>query len=283
MRAGSTLSRRTIPLPILAAVCAVAVMATLLFFSGPILARWAETLLEYVETLGRYAPLAMIAGFVAVCLLSVPGAPLTLGCGFLFGVAEGTLVAAVGSTLGAMSAFLIARFGGRRYIRAKAAKKIRFRRLDRAARRHGFTIVLLTRISPLFPFNLLNYIYGLTSVHFRDYITATLIGVVPVSFLYVYVGSLMKTLAQVATGKVDPEGVQPWVVAAGLVLTVGAVVLLATVAKKRLAAALRAAERPGAGAKSAPAGTAAPGGEFDLFDGGGTGANGAAGRGTEKE
>ena len=255
----------------MAALLVVAVVT-----AGPHLARWAEILLEWVESLGHYGPLAMIGGYVAVCTFSVPGAPLTLGCGFLFGVAEGTLIATIGSTMGATVAFLIARFGGRGFFRAKVGRRIKFRRLDRAARRHGFTIVLLTRMSPVFPFNLLNYVFGFTSVHFRDYIFATMIGVVPVSILYVYVGSLMKTLAQVATGKVDPAALQPWVIVISLVLTVGAVAIMATFAKRMLEKALRAEESPAAqqsadgssaGEKgSAPPGRAARGREFDIFE-----------------
>jgi len=235
------LLRRTIPIQI--AVIGAVLLIVLIVLAGPRLAVWAEALLVWVEGLGKLGPFVMIGGFVAVCIFSVPGAPLTLGCGFLFGTLEGTAIAAAGSTLGATAAFLIARFGGRRFIRAKVARKIRFRRLDRAARHHGFTIVLLTRISPFFPFNLLNYIYGLTSVSFRAYILATLIGVIPVSFLYVYVGSLMKTLAQVAAGKVDPSALHPWVITTGLVLTIGAVVLLATIARRMLEKALHTETR----------------------------------------
>jgi uncharacterized membrane protein YdjX (TVP38/TMEM64 family) len=242
------LFKKTLPFQIGIAIVVLVLLAVI--FAGPHLAGWALALLEMVEGMGHYGPLAMIGGFVAVCLFSVPGAPLTLGCGFLFGVTKGTVVAAVGSTLGATTAFLIARFGGRRFIRAKVARKIRFRRLDRAARHHGFTIVLLTRMSPVFPFNLLNYVFGLTSVHFRDYLFATLIGVVPVSILYVYVGSLMKTLTQVATGRVEPSALEPWVIVAGLVLTAGVVAGLAAVARRMLERALRAEEKGG----GAPAG-----------------------------
>ncbi len=263
--------RKTLPLQIGVVIIALLIVAVII--AGPHLAKWAESLLEWVESLGHFGPLAMIGGYAAVCTFSVPGAPLTLGCGFLFGVVKGTVIATIGSTIGATVAFLIARFGGRGFFRAKVGKRIRFRRLDRAARHHGFTIVLLTRMSPLFPFNLLNYVFGFTSVHFKDYILATMIGVVPVSILYVYVGSLMKTLAQVATGKVDPAALQPWVIVTPLILTVAAVALLATIAKRLLEKALRAEERPSAGVSTngrAP-GADLPQGEgsareFDIFE-----------------
>lgn len=266
--------KKTLPFQIGIAIVALVLLAVI--FAGPHLAGWALALLEMVEGMGHYGPLAMIGGFVAVCLFSVPGAPLTLGCGFLFGVTKGAAVAAAGSTIGATAAFLIARFGGRRFIRAKVARKIRFRRLDRAARHHGFTIVLLTRMSPVFPFNLLNYVFGLTSVHFRDYIFATLIGVVPVSILYVYVGSLMKTLTQVATGRVEPSALEPWVIVTSLVLTAGVVIGLAAVARRMLERALRAEEKgraPAGGAGSRAEETAGREGkkalrEFNLFDSG---------------
>ncbi len=220
--------------PIQIGLATALLLGILIGVFGKHLAIGAEFLLAWVQSLGPLGPVVMVLSYVLCCVLSIPGTPLTLGCGFLFGLMEGTLVAAIGSAMGASIAFFVGRTAARGWIRAKVGRKQRFRRLDRAAKHHGFTIVLLTRMSPIFPFNLLNYMYGLTSVRFRDYLGATLIGVFPVSLLYVYVGTLMKTLADVAAGRMDKEALQPWVMIAGLVLTTTAVVLLAVLAKRML-------------------------------------------------
>ena len=99
------------------------------------------------------------------------------------------------------------RFTGRTlargFIEAKISHNPRFRAIDQAVKHEGFKIVLLTRLSPVFPFNLLNYAFGLTPVSLRDYFLASWIGMLPGTVMYVYLGSAAKNLADLAAGKVE--------------------------------------------------------------------------------
>ncbi len=223
-----------IPILILLAVIAGFTLGTL----DQTLADWAARLLTYVRGLGAWGPVVIVVTMMVVCVTSLPGAPLTLGCGFLFGVWKGTLIATAGATLGASAAYVLGRTFARNWVKRSISRRARFARLDRATQHHGFMIVLLSRLSPLFPFNLLNYAFSVTAVKFRDYFFATMIGVIPACFVWVYMGTFMKTIAEVATGKVDPSTVKPWVLVLSLVITLIAMVVLAYVAKKMLARAL---------------------------------------------
>src|SRR5690606_8718943 len=138
--------------------------------------------------------LAFIATYIVAAVLVVPGSVLTLGAGFVFGLPLGIVLVSVGSVLGAAAAFLVGRFFARDWVADRVARLPRFRALDSATRHDGFVIVCLARLSPLFPFNLLNYGLGLTGVRFRDYFFATWIGMLPATTLYVYVGTLAKDL-----------------------------------------------------------------------------------------
>ncbi|NNE09133.1 MAG: TVP38/TMEM64 family protein [Gemmatimonadetes bacterium] len=238
-----------IPILILLAVIAGFTLGTL----DQTLAEWAERLLTYVRGLGAWGPIVIVVTMMVVCVTSLPGAPLTLGCGFLFGVWKGTLIATAGATLGASAAYILGRTFARNWVKRSISRRARFARLDRATQHHGFTIVLLSRLSPLFPFNLLNYAFSVTAVKFRDYFVATMLGVIPACFVWVYMGTFMKTIAEVATGKVDPATVKPWVLVLSLVITLIAMVILAYVAKRMLARALAEEVTPEEAAEMAEA------------------------------
>lgn len=238
-----------IPILILLAVIAGFTLGTL----DQTLADWAAHLLTYVRGLGAWGPVVIVITMMIVCVTSLPGAPLTLGCGFLFGVWKGTLIATAGATLGASAAYVLGRTFARNWVKRSISRRARFARLDRATQHHGFTIVLLSRLSPLFPFNLLNYAFSVTAVKFRDYFIATMLGVIPACFVWVYMGTFMKTIAEVATGKVDPSTVKPWVLVLSLVITLIAMVILAYVAKKMLARALAEEVTPEEAAEMAEA------------------------------
>jgi uncharacterized membrane protein YdjX (TVP38/TMEM64 family) len=191
-------------------------------------------LLERIESVGPWGPVLLAGAYAVACVLFVPGSILTLGAGFLFGVVYGTIAVSVGSVLGAAAAFLV----GRTLLRGPIEKRItgypRFQAIDRAVREQGFKIVLLTRLSPIFPFNLLNYAFGLTNVRLWQYVLASWIGMLPGTVMYVYLGSALKSLAEVAAGA--PEGGAPQTVffVAGLVMTVIATVVITRVARRAL-------------------------------------------------
>ncbi len=154
-----------------------------------------QAALDWTGELGPWGPVIVAAIYIPACVLMLPGLPLTLGAGMLFGLTVGTVAVSIGSTAGACAAFLVGRTFGRGWIQQKVARHPKFAAIDEAVGREGFKIVLLTRLSPIFPFNLLNYAYGLTRVKFTSYALASWIGMLPATVLYVYMGSAVGSLA----------------------------------------------------------------------------------------
>ncbi len=185
---------------------------------GPVL-RFAA----WVEGLGAWGPIVFILGYVIATVAFLPGSVLTLAAGFIFGLVRGTLYTFIGATIGASFAFLIARYVARGAIERKIAGNPKFAAVDRAVGREGFKIVALLRLSPLFPFNLLNYSLGLTRVSFLQYLAAS-IAMLPGTLLYVYYGAVARkatgSLAAAASGAGVQKGAESWVfLGIGLVAT----------------------------------------------------------------
>lgn len=199
--------------------------------------RWLAAFLEHVQALGVWGPLAVAAAYIPAALLAIPGSILTLGAGLLFGVALGTVTVSIGSTLGALAAFLIARRTGGRALARRIEASPRFRALSRAIEGQGLRIVLLTRLSPAFPYNVLNYAYGLTPVRTRDYLLGTWLGMLPGTLMYVYLGSALTNLSQLAAGTApDDTGSTArqiffW---GGLAATIAVTVLVTRIARRAL-------------------------------------------------
>jgi uncharacterized membrane protein YdjX (TVP38/TMEM64 family) len=147
--------------------------------------------------LGAWAPFAFLLGYILATVAFVPGSILTLAAGALFGLWKGTLLAFLAATLGAAAAFLVSRYLARGFVHRRLAGDQRAATIDRAIGEHGRKIVFLLRLSPAFPFNLLNYALGLTTVRFTDYLIASL-GMLPGTFLYVYFGEAVGEVARLA-------------------------------------------------------------------------------------
>lgn len=190
--------------------------------------------LEQVKEMGTLGPVLLAALYIPACLLFLPGWILTMGAGFAFGVVRGTIAVSVGSTLGAVAAFLVGRTLARDWIEQKVAGNARFRAIDQAVGQQGFKVVLLTRLSPIFPFNLLNYAFGITKVSLRDYVLASWIGMLPGTVMYVYFGSAVKSLSDLVAGKVDGGVGQKVLFALGLLATIAVTVLVTRIARKAL-------------------------------------------------
>jgi uncharacterized membrane protein YdjX (TVP38/TMEM64 family) len=162
-----------------------------------------SAVLEWTGNLGPWGPVIVILFYIVACVFFLPGSIITLGAGFLFGVPLGLLSAWTGAVLGACAAFLVGRTVAREWISRKVSANPKFAAIDEAVGREGFKIVFLLRLSPVFPFNLLNYALGLTRVSFKDYALASLIGMLPGGLMYVYFGSAARSLADVAVGAVE--------------------------------------------------------------------------------
>lgn len=191
-------------------------------------------LLEKVQQLGAWGPVILGAAYVAATVLMAPGSLLTLGSGFLFGLVVGTITVSAASTLGATAAFLIGRTLARDWVAKLAANNPKFGAVDRAVQENGFKIVLLTRLSPVFPFNLLNYLYSVTSVRLRDYVLGSWIGMLPGTIMYVYFGSAFKSLTDVLAGNVEGGVAQKVLLVVGLIVTVIVTVYVTRIARRAI-------------------------------------------------
>src|SRR5438105_14043827 len=162
--------------------------------------QWLRTFSDWVGQMGVTGIFIFIGVYVVATVLLAPGAILTIGAGFAFGLWKGFLAVSAGSTLGAVLAFLVARFIARQKIEAMAKENEKFQRIDRAIGEQGAKLVFLLRLSPVIPFNLSNYFYGLTGMKFWPYVLASWIGMMPGTFLYVYIGAAGKAAVSVAAG-----------------------------------------------------------------------------------
>src|SRR5580700_9524287 len=145
--------------------------------------------LEWVQGAGLRGTLLFGLVYIPAAVLLVPASMLTLGAGFVFGVARGTVIASLGSTAGASAAFIVGRTVGHDWVAGRMAGYPALEAIGRAVESEAFKVVLLTRLSPLLPFNLLNYAFGLSSVPFKTYVLASWVGMLPGTILYIYLGS----------------------------------------------------------------------------------------------
>jgi uncharacterized membrane protein YdjX (TVP38/TMEM64 family) len=151
--------------------------------------------LQWIDSLGSVGAIAFITLYIIASIAFLPGSILTLGAGVVFGVILGSLYVFIGATLGATAAFLVGRYLARGWVSQKIEGNNKFRAIDEAVATEGFKIVFLTRLSPVFPFNLLNYAFGVTGVSLKDYFLGC-IGMIPGTIMYVYIGSLAGSLAR---------------------------------------------------------------------------------------
>lgn len=195
---------------------------------------WLVDALEWTQGLGVWGPVFVAGFYVVACVLFLPGSVLTLGAGFLFKVVRGTVTVSIGSTLGACAAFIVGRTVARRWIAQKVAANEKFAAIDDAVGRQGFKIVLLTRLSPVFPFNLLNYAFGLTKVSFWKYALASWMGMIPGTVMYVYFGAGLRSLADVAAGKVESGTAGQIFFWFGMAATIAVTVFVTRLARKAI-------------------------------------------------
>lgn len=190
--------------------------------------------LEGIASLGAWGAILFIAIYILACVLFLPGSVLTLGAGVLFGLFAGSFIVSIASTLGATAAFLVGRYMARDWVAKKLENHPRFKSIDDAVATEGWKIVGLTRLSPVFPFNLLNYAYGLTKVSLGDYFFASWIGMLPGTVMYVYIGSLIGDLARLGAGDRARTGAEWALYVVGLVATVAVTVYITRIARSAL-------------------------------------------------
>ena len=196
---------------------------------------WGASALAWIEEIGPLGYAVFVLLYAAFTVSFIPGFILTLGGGAVFGLWGGFAAVSIGSTVGAAFAFLLGRGILRNKIESKIQNNQKFSAVDRAIGKQGWKIVFLTRLSPVFPFNLINYAYGLTKIRFRDYVLASWIGMMPGTFVYVYMGSLLGDVARIFTGDKAETGTLELVLqVAGLIATFAVTVYVTRIAKKAL-------------------------------------------------
>jgi pyruvate/2-oxoglutarate dehydrogenase complex dihydrolipoamide dehydrogenase (E3) component/uncharacterized membrane protein YdjX (TVP38/TMEM64 family) len=203
--------------------------------------QWFMEFESYVKSLGAIGPVAVVLVYVLCTVLFIPGSAITIGAGTLFGLKTGFVVAVLGANLGALCAFLLARTFLREKVATWATANPKFRSLDHAIGGQGFKMVLLTRLSPVFPFVLLNYFLGLTAVRAGSYVLANLLGMLPATFLFVYIGAAAR---DAIAGQPDATAdfYREMLKYVGLAATVAVVVIVTRIARKALREAEQAQE-----------------------------------------
>lgn len=221
---------------LLLALAVAAVAGALVYFDARALLAAA---LDGLRELGPWGPAIFVLLYIAATVLFVPGSALTLGAGALFGVGLGSALVSVGATLGATAAFLIGRHLARGWVAKKIAGNPAFAALDRAVAAEGWKIVGLARLSPAFPYSLLNYAFGLTRVSLRDYVLASWLGMMPGTVMYVYLGSLAR-----AAGERTRTPAEWALYGLGLLATIAVTILVTRLARAALARRTQASPAP---------------------------------------
>ncbi len=228
-------------------VAVLAALGVVLFQFGGAIQEALTNTLTWIQDLGPLGPIIFIVIYALAAILFVPGSILTLGAGVVFGVLAGALYVIVGATIGANLSFLIGRYLARERVSKMIEGNAKFAAIDKAIAKEGWKIVGLIRLSPAFPFNVLNYALGLTRVSFIDNLIGTA-GIVPGTFMYVYIGSLAGNLAMVAAGEQpasDQAQTAQWIIrVVGLIATIAVTVYVTKVARKALNEAVEEPDSP---------------------------------------
>lgn len=222
----------------------VVLVLALLVLGGRQLGTLLPGFAAWVDGLGVWGPVVFAVGYVVATVAFVPGSLLTLAAGAIFGLLEGTLLVLGSATAGAAAAFLVSRYLARGAVERRLAGNPRFAALDRAIGDQGRRIVFLLRLSPVFPFNLLNYALGLTRVRFRDFVAAS-VGMLPGTLLYVYYGKVAGDVARLAAGAGVERGAGYYaVLGLGLAATVVVTTVVTRLARRALQEATDGAYDP---------------------------------------
>lgn len=209
----------------------VSILALLLLTRALPMGPLRDGLESWIADLGIVGPLVFALIYAIATVLLLPGSVLTLAAGAIFGIWEGFLTVSIGSNLGAAAAFLIARYGARRKVEQVAASRPKFRAIDQAISEGGWKVVALLRLSPAIPFNLQNYLYGLTNIRFWTCVLTSWLAMIPGTFMYVYLGNV----AGQAAGDRQRTAGEWALLIAGLVATVVVTVYITRLAKRKLA------------------------------------------------
>ncbi|XP_004241892.1 uncharacterized protein [Solanum lycopersicum] len=183
-----------------------------------------------IEGYGPAGYALFVAVYAGLEILAIPAIPLTMSAGLLFGTVTGTIIVSIGGTVAASVAFLIARYFARERILKLVEGNKKFLAIDKAIGENGFKVVTLLRLSPLLPFSLGNYLYGLTSVEFVPYVLGSWLGMLPGSWAYVSAGAFGRAILQEGS-EIGLGGNQLLTLGVGLLFTALAATYVTRLAK----------------------------------------------------
>lgn len=185
------------------------------------------TIIEQTSTSGIKGYLGFILIYLVSTIMMLPGSPLTFTAGALFGFWKGLVIVSIGSTIGAGCAFLVSRYLARNFVKRKFLNNERFKSIDSGINEEGFKIVILARLSPVIPFFLLNYALGITKIRFSHFLTASWIGMIPGTMVYVLMGSMGSAMI---SGK---KSLLEWVLlGTGIIATIFVTLLISRIIRK---------------------------------------------------
>lgn len=152
-----------------------------------------DSLDAWFESLGWWAPAVFVLLWVAACVLFLPGLVLTISGGLIFGAVWGTVWTTIGANLGAVAAFLIGRYAARGLVEGMVERNAVLKKIDGGVRQHGWRMLVITRLVPIFPFNLQNYAYGLSDVPLRTYVLVTVPAMLPATIAFNFAAGSVRT------------------------------------------------------------------------------------------
>ncbi len=211
---------------------AIALVALFIWTARHYLDPYAAPFAEWVRARGAWGPVAFVAVYIVVDLLLIPGAILTLIAGALFGFVHGVIYAFVGAMLGSIASFLMARYAVKPFVERRLRTDERFKAIDRAAKSGGMRLVALLRLSPVLPYNVLNYALGITGITTWEYTLGTT-AILPGTVMYTYYGTVAGTLSGLSNPVPHGAGYYT-LMGVGVVATVVAAVLIARLARNEL-------------------------------------------------
>jgi uncharacterized membrane protein YdjX (TVP38/TMEM64 family) len=215
-------------------VAAIVTVALLLWWSGRSLAPRVLGVLTHIQSFGAAAPIAFIAIYAFAVVALIPASLLTIAGGAVFGLVRGVIYALIAATLGSTIAFLLGRYLVHRFVARRLAAMPRFVAIEQAVSARGRRIVFLLRLSPVVPFNFLNYVLGLTTISVWDFVFASL-GTIPGAFVYAYAGKVTgEALALTGQAQVPKNASYYALLVLGLVATVAATMVVSRTARRAL-------------------------------------------------
>jgi len=229
------LTKAKVKLVALTVLCAIFVVVIVLFLIPDSPAqKYLLNFMSWIQDINKlYGTITLTIMYALAMVFCFPGTPFNLAAGFLFGVWLGAAVTVVGCDLGATFAFLIGRTLGREWAQEQVSKNKKFSLVSLAVEKNAWLIIFLVRLSPVFPFGLCNYLFGVTKVKFSTYWTSTTAGLIPCTVAYTYLGGLMRNLTDIYSEDGGDTSATPLITVA-IVVTVVVITVITLVTKRTL-------------------------------------------------